>query len=61
MTVFWQWDGIDRGGDKVCPASYCLSIDVAGPFEPGVDQLAGQPKVLLDWMLYSSRYHKVWL
>ena len=32
---------------QVCPASYCLSIDVAGPFEPGVDQLAGNPRYFL--------------
>ena len=31
----------------MCPASYCLSIDVAGPFEPGVDQLAGNPRYFL--------------
>ena len=32
---------------QVCPTSYCLSIDVAGPFEPGVDQLAGNPRYFL--------------
>ena len=32
---------------QVCPASYCLSIDVAGPFEPGIDQLAGNPRYFL--------------
>ena len=38
---------------QICPASYCLSIDVAGPFEPGVDQLAGNPGYFLI-LLYSS-------
>ena len=47
MIASWQWVGIGRGGDKSCPASYCLSIDVAGPFEPGVDQLAGNPRYFL--------------
>ena len=32
---------------QVCPASYCLSIDVAGPFEPGIDQLAGNPRYFM--------------
>ena len=32
---------------QVCPASYCLSIDVAGPFETGVDQLAGNARYFL--------------
>ena len=25
---------------QACPASYCLSIDIAGPFPAGIDQLA---------------------
>ena len=32
---------------QVCPASYCLSIDVAGPFEPGIDQLGGNPRYFM--------------
>ena len=32
---------------QVCPASYCLSIDVAGPFEPGIDQVSGNPRYFM--------------
>ena len=32
---------------QVCPPSYCLSFDIAGPFEAGFDQLDGPAKYFL--------------
>ena len=43
---------------QVCPASYCLSIGVAGPFEPGIDQLAGKPPVLHDRLLHPADFSR---
>ena len=40
--------GKDRMRKKVkCPQSYCLSLDISGPFKPGRDQLAREVRYML--------------
>ena len=41
-SVCLQGAGKDRPRRKLeCKSSYCMSVDIAGPFQPGVDQAAG--------------------